>query len=339
MRILVIGGTKFMGPAVVQLLHDRGDEVTVFHRGQTNAGLPAGVGRILGDRRSLAAHQVELQKLAPEIVLDMLPMLEEDARTITSLFKGIARRVVAISSQDVYRNFGRLIGTETGPPDPIPLTEESPLRTNWYPYRGQTPRGEDDPNRWRDNYDKIPVERIMLGEPALPGTVLRLPAVYGPRDSQRRLYGFLKRMDDKRPFILLDRASINWRWTRSYMENAAAAIVLAVTDDRAAGKVYNVGDQNALSNVELVEAIAKVVGWQGQIVALPSERLPKYLVSERPDQDLIVDSTRIRAELGYNEKVSVCDGIARTVQWDRTNPPAFDPAQFDYAAEDAAVQS
>jgi nucleoside-diphosphate-sugar epimerase len=42
-----------------------------------------------------------------------------------------------------------------------------------------------------------------MGTAGLPGTVLRLPTVYGPGDYQHRLFEYLKRMDDGRPAILL----------------------------------------------------------------------------------------------------------------------------------------
>ena len=56
------------------------------------------------------------------------------------------------------------------------------------------------------------------------------------------------------------------------------------------------------------------------------------------DQDLVTDSTRIRAELGYTETISLGEGLMRTVAWERAHPPDhIDPAQFDYAAEDAIL--
>ncbi len=58
------------------------------------------------------------------------------------------------------------------------------------------------------DYDKIPIERLVMNGPTIQGTVLRLPAVYGPNDGQHRLFEFLKRMDDQRPAILLDE---RWR--------------------------------------------------------------------------------------------------------------------------------
>ncbi len=72
MRILVIGGTRFMGPLVMRSLSKSGHEVTVFHRGQTRTDLPRGVKEFLGDRSSLTESAVELQRLAPEVVLYQL---------------------------------------------------------------------------------------------------------------------------------------------------------------------------------------------------------------------------------------------------------------------------
>src|SRR5437667_12113110 len=103
MRILIIGGTNFMGPLVVHSLSEQGHEVTVFHRGQTRTDLPPGVKEIFGDRRSLSEKAVELQRFAPEVVLDMIPFTEQDALEVIRIFTGIAHRLVAISSQDVYR--------------------------------------------------------------------------------------------------------------------------------------------------------------------------------------------------------------------------------------------
>ena len=115
MHILVIGGTNFMGPLVVRSLSEQGHEVTVFHRGQTRTDLPRGVREILGDRRSLNEKASELQGIAPDVVLDMIPFTEQDALEVMRIFSGIAHRLVAISSQDVYRAFGRVNGKETGP--------------------------------------------------------------------------------------------------------------------------------------------------------------------------------------------------------------------------------
>ncbi len=337
MLVLVIGGTGFIGPHVVRLLSEQGHDLAVFNRGQSQADLPASVRRISGERAALPTLRAELARLAPDVVLDMYAMTQADARAVVETLAGIVGRAVAISSQDVYRAYGRLRGAEPGQPDPIPLDEDSPLRERLYPYRGETPRVGDDPQHWADDYDKIPVEHVYLGRPDLPGTVLRLPAVYGPGDDQHRLYDHLKRMDDCRSAILLDERAAGWRWTRGYVENVAAAIALAVTDERAAGRVYNVGELDAYSARDWVRRIAEAAGWDGRIVAAPPNRLPASLRFDlNTAQHLVSDSSRIRRELGYVERVPPAAALARTVAWERANPPA-DPRPFDYATEDAAL--
>ena len=347
MRILIIGGTRFMGPFVARRLVELGHAVTVFHRGKTPGGLPPEVRHLhcpdldFGTRRELVHYLPALRELAPEVVLDMIPMTEAAVRSTQDALRGIARRLVAVSSMDVYRAYGVLIGKESGELDPLPITEESPLRSQLYPYRGEQPRSADDPRRWMDDYDKIPLERRVLEDPDLSGTVLRLPMVYGPGDAQHRLFEYLKRMDDRRPLILLDEALAGWRWTRGYVEDVAAGIALAVTDPRAAGRIYNVGEAQAAPTVEWVRAIARAAGWAGEVQILPGQALPAFLRADMDTrQDLVVDTGCIRRELGYREMVDSHEALARTVAWERANPPAqVDPSQFDYAAEDAAWQA
>lgn len=307
--------------------------MTVLHRGQTHAeDLPREVTEVLGERADLPRHAREF---APDVVLDMMPMRATDAETVMRTFRGVAGRIVAISSMDVYRAYGRFNGLEPGEPDPVPLTETSPLRETLYPYRA-TATGPEDPLH---DYDKIPVEQIVLGDPELPGTVLRLPAVYGPRDYRHRVFPYLKRMDDGRPEILLGVREARWRWSRGYVDNVAAVIACAITDPRAAGETFNVCDAATLGEAQWVEAIGRAAGWTGRVVTLPDDSLPAHLRRDcHWEQDLHADSGRIRAVLGCEEVVTLEEGMRLAVEWQRSHPPeSVNPDDFDYAAEDAAL--
>lgn len=339
MRILLIGGTSFMGPAVARELLAGGHTVAVYHRGQTENDVPDGVQHIHGEREALAQARPALERFAPDVAIHMIALLEAHAEQFTQALSGVAARAVVISSQDVYRAYGRVNGTEPGEPDAIPLTEDAPLRERLYPYRGEEPRAADEPTRWMDDYDKIPVERVVMSNPALPCAVLRLPAVYGPRDRQRRFHAFLKRMDDGRAIIPLDAAEAGWRWTHAYVEDVAHAIALAALDPRSAGRIYNVGEERALSLEERARAVAAAAGWSGRIVRVPAGRLPEVMrIGVDARQPLVTASDRIRAELGYHEPTPLAETYARTVAWERANPATSDdPAAFDYAAEDATL--
>ncbi len=175
--------------------------------------------------------------------------------------------------------------------------------------------------------------------PELSGTVLRLPAVYGPGDYQHRLFPYLKRMDDGRPAILLGEGMASWRWTHGYVEGVAAAITLAIVDERAVGSTYDTGEASTPSWAEWVREIGCAADWDGEVVAVPDHRLPEHLNQGLDtSQHLFTDTRRIRRELGYEEAVSRREALRRAVVWERQHPPAkVDPALFDYAAEDAVL--
>ena len=337
MKVLIIGGTRFMGPFVAQNLLESGHTVTVFHRGKSPARIPEGVHVHRGDRRELATHGEVLRRLEPDAVVDMVAFTEADALGLIEVFRGVARRTVVISSMDVYRQYDRLRGVDITPSDPLPLTEESPLRDQLFPYRAQAP---DEADRLYHN-EKILVEQVMLSTPELPATVLRLPAVYGPGDAQHRLFPYVKRMQDGRPHILLSKGQAGWRWTRGYVEDVAAGIVLAALDERASGRVYNIGEEDPQPEAEWVESIGYTAGWDGKVVRVPEEVLPAGLrTPENWEQHLVVSSMRIREELGYREAVTSEEGLRRAIGWERDSPPeTIDPAQFDYAAEDSALEA
>jgi nucleoside-diphosphate-sugar epimerase len=265
----------------------------------------------------------------------MMAYTEADGRALLALFKGLARRLVVISSGDVYRAYDRLRKKDPGPPDPTPLTEDSPLREKLYPYRDTA----DGPEDFAYSYEKILVERAVMDDPDLPATVLRLPMVFGPGDGQHRLFSYLKRMMDNRPFILIPESVARWRGLRGYVEDMGEAVSLCVTSDQAAGRTYHVAYQDRLTDREWVEKIGRAAGWQGEVITLPDDRLPKHLQHDYDlSQDWTLDSSRIRRELGYREIITREVAMERTVAWERANPQEkIDEAEFDYAAEDRTV--
>ncbi len=333
MRILVIGGTGFIGPYVVRRLVNQGHQVVVFHRGQSTVELPSEVEHILGDRSAIP-------RVKTDVVIDLILSSGKQAVALMDTFRAVARRVVAASSCDVYRACGVLHGSEEGPLQPVPLIEDSELRTKLQTYPPQQIEAVRKFYPWVDDeYDKIPVERAILSDRELPGTVCRLPMVYGPGDPARRFFPVLRRIADGRRAILLESGLSAWKAPRGYVENVADAIALAATDDRALGRVYNVAESPAFTELEWARKIAGAAGWHGEFLVLPKDRMPKHLVMPgNTAQHWEVDSTRIRNELGYREGISIDDGIGRTVESDMANlPETFPLYPVDYAAEDAAA--
>lgn len=338
MRILLIGGNGFIGRFVVAALKQQEHTLAVFHRG--TRALPSGIEEIRGDRNQLSASAQELRHFAPDVVTDLVISSAPQAEELMNIFRGTARRVIMLSSIDVYRAVGISHGTENGPLQEVPLTEESELRRRLHPYPAESMQHLRKVFAWvTDDYDKIPAERVVMSDHKLPGTVLRLPMVYGPGDLLRRFYPVVKRIVDGRRHIIFPETLAGWHSPRGYVENVSAAIALAATDERAARCVYNVCEEPAFSELEWARKIAAEMRWDGNFVVLPLERTPRHLLQPgNAAQHWTASSARIRKELGYQEPVPIEEAIRRTISWERENPPAGAlMAQFDYAAEDAAL--
>ena len=338
MRILLIGGNGFIGRFVAAQLIQRRHAVMVFHRGTKPA--PAGAEELRGNRNQLTTGAYELKRFTPDVVIDLTLSSAPQAEELMKIFRGAAQRLVMLSSMDVYRAIGIRHGTETGPLQELPLTEESELRRTLHPYPPENLQILRKTFAWvTDDYDKIPAERVVMNDRELPGTVLRLPMVYGPGDPLHRFYPVVKRISDKRCHIIFPEALAAWRSPRGYVENVAAAIALAATDERAARRIYNVCEQPSFSELEWARKISSAIQWNGEFVILPVEHTPPHLL--RPGnaaQHWTASSARIRRELDYQEPVAIEDAIQRTINWEKENPPADASfAQFDYPAEDAAV--
>lgn len=340
MNILVIGGTRFIGPYVVRELHEAGHRVTVFHRGKSPVELPEDIEHIIGDRNKLYNFRDAFTQLHIDAVIDMILITEQHAHALVETCSGIVDHIIGISSQDVYRAYGIMLGKEKGNLQPTPLSEDADVRSALYPYRGETPRPDDDPRKLLDDYDKIPIEKILMQEKDVSGTVMRLPMVYGPGDYQHRLFEYIKRIDDHRPIILMHQGLAQWKSSFGYVENVAHAICCAVHNRKAHQRIYNVADRKTMTQETWVQKIASITGWNGTIKVLPSNALPQHVQPGfNTAQDLDVSTERIRSELGYKEPVSLDRALAITIDWERRNPPEqIDPNQYDYKKEDKAVK-
>lgn len=334
MRVLLIGGSGFIGQHVIRHLQQRGHDVIVFHRGQAPLAEEfAGVRVIEGNRLEIKKQAKAIFAEKPHVAIDFLPWNDSDTRIVIEALNGHVERVIHLSSVDVYKAWGLFLRGEHG--EAVPLTERSPLREEFYPYKDTLPG--------MDDYEKVLAERAILNanyNEGYTGIILRLPMIYGPHDRQNRTWPTVKRMLDGRPAILLSGTQAAWLWHRSYVENAAYAITLAAEHVTVAGQIYNIGHEQTLSMASWVQAIGKAVGWEGEVKIVPYSEMPAHLKSPYNfQQHILVSTRRIRRDLGYKELIDLDTGIERTVEWQIANPPTeVDPGQFNYEAEDAVLK-
>jgi nucleoside-diphosphate-sugar epimerase len=321
-RVAVLGGTRFVGRAIVEELVAAGDDVLVVHRGETEpADLPP-VGHAHAERARFADVAADVAAFAPDVVVDCVAYTAADCDAVLPhLADGL--RLVVLSSMDTYRAFGAVLTDEET--DPVPVTEESPVREHRYPYR-------DHPRHRMPDYDKLDVEPRYLDRGA---TVLRLPMVYGERDPQLREEFVLRRVRAGRPRIPVGAG--NWLWTRGHVRDVARAVRASALTDAARGEIVNLGEPTTASFVMWTRQILAAAGSDAELVRVPDAALPDDLrfLAARP-QHLLVDCSKATRLLGWHHS-DVRAAVAASVRWHLDNPP--DDADDDFSADDVALEA
>ncbi len=319
MRTIILGGTRFIGRAIVEELSGAGHELLIVHRGQLEPeGLPEAQ-HLHADRMDLGLHRALLAAFEPDGAVDCRALTRADSEAvITALPDNI--RLVVISSIDVYRAFGAL--NDDRETDPVPLDEDSPVRPGRYPYRGQAPG--------MDDYDKLDVEDVYLPHGA---TSLRLPMVYGERDYQRREEFILRRIRAGRKRIPVGAGT--WLACRGYVRDVARGARLALESSIAAGHVLNLCEDRTYSMGMWSRMILDAAGSDAELVRVADDLLPEDLKpTGTMTQHIAASARKARAMLGWTTSDPLAT-LQTTVAWHLANPPP-DPGQ-DFTADEKAL--
>ena len=320
MRVVVLGGTRFIGRAAVEELVAAGDDVLVVHRGILEPRDMPEVQHLHCGRSELAGHRDELESFGPDAVIDCRALTRVDAELAIAAFPDVPRWIV-ISSVDVYRAFGALNADQET--DPVPIDEQSPVRPERYPYREQMPGMHD--------YDKLDVEDVYLPHGA---TVMRLPMVYGEHDYQRREEFILRRVRAGRTRIPFGSGS--WLACRVYVRDVGRAVRLALTRP-VEGEVMNICEDRTYSMRMWSHAILEAAGSDAQLVRVPDDALPEDLKpTGTMSQHIAASARKARSLLGWSTS-DPFDTLRTTVRWHLDNPP--EDASADFAADDRALAS
>lgn len=326
MRTIVLGGTRFIGRAVVDELLAAGHDVLVVHRGEHEpSGLPS-TPHLHVDRRQLASRSGELRAFAPDGLIDLSAMTGRDATAALEAMPAGSRTVVA-SSIDVYRAFASLWASTVT--DPVPLTEESPLRTEPSPDRAHVMEGYDyNPTE----YEKLDVEAAYL---ARGGVVCRLPMVYGPHDYKRREDFLLRRLRAGRPRV--PTGAGGFLWSRGHVADLARGIRLALEHPGVSGEVFNLCESQCAPLRLWMEWILDAAGSATELVRVSDELLPEDLdITGDIAQHWMASAGRARELLGWTHG-DARERVVDSVRWHLAHPPENE--DHDFAADDRALRA
>lgn len=292
MKVLVLGGTQFIGRHVVRKLHGVGYTLTLLNRGKTAPGLFPEHHQILADRESEAFLSLPALKEDWDAVVDLSAYYPKSLGRLLRLMNGRVGRYVLCSTLSAYVSSAvggpTLIISET---DPLrPCTEAEAIDTTMASY-GQR---------------KAECERVAMQESAkgLPVIILRPCVVFGEHDHTDRLAYWIWRASRKEPFILPDAGLTITR--RTYAPDLASAFVAALKIPRAIGQAYNVAETDPLSfrdtlywlgvhlkSNPLDHAVSVSSDWLTEQNVRAWVDLPLWI----PKTNLLVDTFKARSEL------------------------------------------
>ncbi len=261
MRLLVLGGTVFVGRAIVEDALRHGAEVTLFGRGKSGTDLFPGVPRLTGDRD--AGDYAALRAGSWDAVVDVSGYVPRHVGQAMDALGGRAGRYLFISSHAVYRRDGVLPGS----------TEDTPRR----PPRRDTEELDD------ETYGplKVACEDDVMARYGSRATIVRPGKVAGPHDWQPGLTYWVRRAarggrvalpgDPEQPVQVID------------VRDLARLVVQLVTDGRP-GAFHAVGPAEPVTLGGLIHTCARAAGTRVEIVPVTrAGEAPRFFPLVRTD--------------------------------------------------------
>ena len=294
MRLLVLGGTAFVGRAIVEDAVRTGAEVTLFGRGKTGTGLFPGLARLMGDRDS--GDYAALRDGSWDAVVDVSGYVPRHVGQAMDALGDRVGRYLFISSHAVYRREGVEPGS----------TEDTPRR----PPRRDTEMLDE------ETYGplKVACEDDVAARYGSRATIVRPGKVAGPHDWQDGLTYWVRRAarggrvgvpgDPEQPVQVID--SVTWPawWCGS------------LADDRP-GAFQAVGPAEPITLGGLIETCARAAGTRGRDRAGDARRRGTVAVPADPDQLGVAAAQRGQGPGGGHAATALEVTAADTLAWDR----------------------
>ena len=311
-RVLVTGADGFIGSHLTEALADAGAEVTalcLYNSFDSHGWLDEvperrhpNLSRVRGDVRDagfvralVAGHDIVFHLAAliaiPHSYVAAQSYVETNILGTLNVLEaaraGTVRRLVHTSTSEVY---GSAITT--------PITEAHPLQ-------GQSP------------YSASKIGADMMTEAfvrsfELPAAVLRPFNTFGPRQSERAVIPTIIRqmLDPDCPAVKIgDTATVR---DFNYVEDTVAAfLALGRVDGIALGRPYNAGSGEAVTVAETIRLLADIVGCNKPVQQEEARLRPR----QSEVRALLADASRLTADTGWRPRVTLRDGLERTVTW------------------------
>lgn len=300
MKVLIIGGTRFLGAAVARELLARDHEITVLHRGQTPGNLPGAVKHILGDARDQTFVVPHVRDGQFDACVDTILDTTELAWYLPLLQKHCGQ-LVHCGSTGVYAPLIHAPARET---DPTPCPPE---------FGGFSAKR---------NQDEAIVR--FHEETGFRACSLRISNVFGAGDVPLDIWGW------RNPAYFQRLADGNEIWIpndgRALLQPVHVADLargfcdVLEADDRVAGEIYNLSSPYAVTLTEYAQLTKELLNSVSPLRHVP---MAEILATGKCNEGglrficehMCIDYTKARDEFGYEPQIEVREGLADSLQW------------------------
>ncbi len=304
MRVLIIGGTGLISTAITRCLVERGEDVTLYNRGQTEADIPAGHNTIIGNRKDYAAFEAEMAGAENfDTVIDMIGFVPADVESAIRALRGRIGQFIFCSTVDVY----------TKPAHRYPIRENAerqPMPS--FPYA----------------HNKAKCERLLeeaheRGD--FPVTIIRPAHTYGDKRGLIHSFGlggayYFNRIRLGKPIITHgDGSSL---WAACHRDDVGHAFAEAVGNEQAFGKAYHTASEEPMTWNQYHQTVAQAMNAPDpELIHIPTDLLfeiaPKAAewCRENFQYNNIFDNTAAKTDLNFRYTIPFVDGVRRIVAW------------------------
>jgi len=326
MKVLVIGGTMFIGRLLIAELLKAGHEITVMHR-KPKHDFGKRVQNLVADRNDAASVREALRFTSFQVVFDNV--YDWERGTTAAQVEATAQAVMAASGDRlasyIFMSSIAAYGDGLNHHDGDPLAPD------------------DHPEAYVRN--KAMSERLlfrMRQNTGLPVVTLRPPFVYGPGNPFYREAFFWDRLRDGRPIILPGDGHRLMQFV--FIKDLVRACVRAMEEPAAVGEAFNIANDRPITQAEFLQAMGAAAGKRPNIVRVPRERIaeaggdpmgqPAYFgvyLDVPPITSVVVKAKRI---LGF-QATPFDVGLKETHRWYSRN---IKKSRIDYSFEDRLVE-
>ena len=281
MRVLVIGGTRFIGVYLTKLLIKQGHEVTLLNRGNHPAPVE-GVETIVCDRKDPSALKSALAGKSFDAIFDNNGRELTDTQLLIEIFRGKLQHFIYVSSAGVYAKSEQMPHKEGDAVDPN-SRHKGKFHTEDY-----------------------------LKEQGVPFTAIRPVYIYGPQNYNPLEKWFFDRLVRDRPIPIPGSGMALTHL--GHCQDLAAAMVSVLGNDQAIGQIYNISGEKAVTFDGLARGCAVAIGKDPNTIKIvhydpKAFDFGKQKAFPMRVQHFFTDISKAKAELQWQPQFTLIDGL------------------------------